>query len=192
MTVVPPGYANVIISGTTDGNDRPWAIAHGYQIEALAQSDIDEMADNIQGSDWLDNAASDLNVNLLDVVVGTSDPSAPIHFTQGLTGSGGGGAPSGPNCAWLVRKNTLLGGRRGRGRTYFPGVTEGSVGDGGLVNEGDGSLRTGLEGFWNGITTSAPGFTDLVLLHEDASTPTVVQSWIMDTRIATQRRRLRR
>lgn len=189
---IPPGFMNVVITGTTSGSERPWAISHGYEIEALGSDAASDFAENIGNSDWVENAAQDLVVSQVDLVVGTSNPSAPIHFTAGIDASGESGAPSGPNVAWLVRKHTLLGGRKGRGRTYFPGVTEASVGDGGQVNEGDGSLRTSLEGFWNGITTGVTGPVDLVLLHEDLTAPTSVSTWVMDNRIATQRRRNRK
>lgn len=190
--IIPPGYANLTISGTTSGSERPWAISHGYAVEAFGGSDITDLATNVGNSDWVDNAAQDLVVVEVDLAIGTSDPSAPIHFTAGVDASGGSGAPSGPNTAWLVRKVTNLGGRKGRGRTYFPGVTEASVGDGGQVNEGDGSLRASLEGFWNGITSGVGSLTDLVLLHTTSITPTSVESWVMDNRLATQRRRLRK
>lgn len=190
--VIPPGYMNLVISGSFDGSERPWAMSCGYSIEAFDTSDVSDIAQNIEDSDWLGNASSDLNVSEVDAVIGTSDPSAPVHYTAGVSGAGGGGAGTSPNVAYLVRKSTLAGGRKGRGRTYFPGVTEASLGDGGTVIEGDGSLRAGLEGFWNDITSGVESITGIYLLHGSEFSPSEITGWSLDGRVATQRRRLRK
>jgi len=192
MPVIPNGYAVVNISGTVDGSDRGWAISHAYSIAGFTAPDLESIAGAIASSDYMDNAASDVSATLLDVAVGSTEPSEPYHFTRGLDASGGGGSPSGPQVAYLVTKLTNLGGRRNRGRTFFPGVTEASIGNGGQVIEGDGSLRNGLENFWGDILDASENLTAPALLHTDDSEPTEVLSWSLSSVVATQRRRVRK
>ena len=192
MTNIPPGFANIVVTGTTAGTDRPWAISCGASIAALSLLDVQEVATNMGNSDYLDNASSDIVMQQVDFVIGTSDPTAPIHMPWSIAQSGGSGASGGPQVAWLVRKQTNLGGRKGRGRTYFHGVTEASVGTGGQIVEGDGSLRNGLENFWAGTTADVESITGLFLLHTDSTAPTEIQDFSLDGRVATQRRRLRK
>ena len=192
MPPIPNGFAVVSISGTVDGSDRGWQISHAFEIAGFASTDLESIAGAISTSDYMGNAASDVSATLLDVAVGSTNPAEPYHFTRGLDASGGGGSPSGPQVSYLVTKLTALGGRRNRGRTFFPGVTEASIGNGGQVIEGDGSLRNGLENFWGDVFDSSENFTEPVLLHTDDGTPTPVLSWSLSNVVATQRRRVRK
>jgi len=192
MSYIPPGYGELQVHGTTDGTSRPWMMSHGVGLASLDQEDLDTVALAVAESDWLDNSSQQIHVSYLELLVGTVDPSAPIHMTASIDEDGHGASGNAPNAAWLVRKGTLLGGRKGRGRTYFPGVTDASVGEGGTVIEGDGTLRIGLEGFWPGVTGAVESITGLYLLHSTEIAPTEVLSWSMDTRLATQRRRMRK
>lgn len=96
-----------------------------------------------------------------------------------------------PNCAFLVRKRTSRGGRKGRGRFFFPPAIrpEGNVSPYGFF---DGAwvaaINTKLETVRAGLVSS--GIVP-VLLHEDGSTPDNITSFRMETQIATQRRRMR-
>lgn len=192
MSYIPPGYGELQVHGVTDGSDRPWMMSHGVGLASMDQEDLDTIGAAVDGSDWLDNSNAATHTTRLELLVGTVDPSAPIHMISSLSGDGGSGEGESPNVAWLVRKGTLLGGRKGRGRTYFPGVTAASTAEGGVVSEGDGTLRLGLEGFWPGVTGVVGSITGLYILHSTEIAPTEVLSWSMDTRVATQRRRLRK
>lgn len=95
-----------------------------------------------------------------------------------------------PNVAFLVHKNTNLGGREGRGRMYVPGVAEG-------VASSNGVLSGGTVSSWNtalGTMLLAAALSDVpfYLLHASATSPTAVQTLTIDSTVATQRRRLRR
>lgn len=100
------------------------------------------------------------------------------------------------NCAILVKKQTDLGGRRNRGRMYFPCPDETATDPAGLYgsssviafNVQTAKLLTG------GTIHTAFGFLgDPVVLHETGSqTPATVTDLVTQPKIATQRRRMRR
>ena len=110
-------------------------------------------------------------------------------FSDVTTGSLTGGSFP-PNVAFLVHKNTNLGGREGRGRMFIPGVAEGAAVD-------DGTLSGGTVSSWNtalGTMLLAAALSDVpfYLLHASATSPTAIQTLTIDGKVATQRRRLRR
>lgn len=95
--------------------------------------------------------------------------------------------------AFLIRKNTALGGRSGRGRWYVPGVRETSVDEAGNLLQGSIDLmQAEVDDFL--IAVGAANL-NLVILHQaDApiQVPTALTGMQVDSRVATQRRRLRR
>lgn len=108
----------------------------------------------------------------------------------------GGGTPLPNNCAYLVKKSTDLGGRRNRGRMYLPCPSEADVDGAGLVlsasvtalNVQTAKLLPG-----GAIHTAFGVLGDPVVLHESGSqTPATISSLTCQTKIATQRRRMRR
>lgn len=100
------------------------------------------------------------------------------------------------NCSILVKKQTALGGRRNRGRMFFPCPEESATDPAGVYapasvtafNVQTAKLLTG------GTVHTAFGFLgDPVVLHETGSqTPAEVTDLVTQSKIATQRRRLRR
>jgi hypothetical protein len=97
-----------------------------------------------------------------------------------------------PNVAVLVRKNTVLGGRRNRGRFYWPGLRETDVDEAGFVlTTRRTDLQADFDAFLSGLTLA-----DItpVVLHGEAQgelAPVPIASFSVDPRVATQRRRLR-
>lgn len=117
---------------------------------------------------------------------------APLVFESaaaGIVGSNIGPALP-PNCAYLVSKRTALGGRRHRGRMYLPPflIGEDSVPVTGVMAE---AQRAALQTRVN----SAFGIGEKVILHDSltpgALPPTIITSFRVQPRLATQRRRLR-
>jgi hypothetical protein len=108
---------------------------------------------------------------------------------------GTGGAVTLPNnCAYLLKKQTNLAGRRGRGRMYIPPffASEGEISQTGVITAG---TRVAME---NALRDGLPG-ADYVILHSADPAgvivpppPTPVIAFNLDGRVATQRRRLRR
>lgn len=100
------------------------------------------------------------------------------------------------NSAYLLKKQSALGGRKNRGRMYLPCPPESNIGDAGTVNT---SIITAINAAAVGLTVGGAivnAFDFLggpVILHEAAiDDPTPVTDLVTDRYIATQRRRLRR
>jgi hypothetical protein len=115
-------------------------------------------------------------------------PQAGGNTTDGLT----------QNTAWLIKKATATGGRRGRGRAFWPGVRADQVTDAGVVTAATvASYASNLLTYLNSVKATA-GVGDMVILHDDAPgattlfAPSPVTLLTMDNRVASQRRRLRR
>lgn len=96
------------------------------------------------------------------------------------------------NSAVLVRKNTSMGGRKGRGRFYLPPchIAEVNIGATGNIQ------LTQLTALQTQVTNSFQALlaSDCkpVVLHSDVVTsPAPIISWTVQTQIATQRRRMR-
>jgi hypothetical protein len=123
----------------------------------------------------------------------------------GTSGSNSGA----PQSALLVQKNTVLGGRRGRGRMYLPGLDESVVLEGGVVESSYlTAMQAALDAFYDDLGSSA---LTLALEHGPETTwvlvggqprrvpvagavpdPTDITSLVLTSRIGTQRRRNRR
>lgn len=96
-----------------------------------------------------------------------------------------------PAAAVLIRKNTAFGGRKGRGRWYWPSPSVLFVDDGGQLSSGFVSgLQSAIDAFHGDLVTAN---LEPYVLHADAGTvPYPITSWSVQTTLATQRRRQRR
>lgn len=101
-----------------------------------------------------------------------------------------GGAVLAPNTAFLFTKETALGGRKGKGRLFMPGVGEGVVDNGGVITEATFPTLAGKVASWNGEINSLD--LPMVLLHYNATAPTPVTNLQLASKVASQRKRLRR
>lgn len=152
---------------------------------------------------------SDVSIVGCDIKYGPND-TGPIANYVGTPVAGAVGATSlSPGSAILVEKQSGFGGRRGRGRMYWPGVYDGWVDDNGALGSG---IQAQVNGFMvqllaNLAATDVP----MYLLHSpsytwaivggqprrvygdpgDAPDPYIVTALSCDPVIATQRRRLR-
>jgi hypothetical protein len=96
-----------------------------------------------------------------------------------------------PATALLLNKRTNLGGRKGRGRCFLPGLSEGQVGADGMLAGSPSVIIAAAELFWEQMTVGTP-LTDPVLLHSDETTPpSPIVAFDASSQVATQRRRLR-
>lgn len=110
---------------------------------------------------------------------------------------GGVGTPGlPPNVAWLIRKQTALGGRRGRGRWYIPGVPEAAADSNGALASASATAMNVAVG--NFLTDMVAGALEPVVLHDGPAVsgspepaPTPITGLVCATHVATQRRRLR-
>lgn len=103
----------------------------------------------------------------------------------------GGGNPLPSNCAILVHKRTQLGGRRGRGRMYLPAFTAGEldVNASGTIDTVDHAAIQAELGVFR--TTLVANDVPPMLYHSDGGAGTEITNLVLDTRIGTQRRRMR-
>ncbi len=93
------------------------------------------------------------------------------------------------NCSFLLRKLSNLAGRRGRGRMYWPCFLgeESQVDNAGNIPE---PTRTNIDSYFD---QALPG-DDFYILHNTLPSvlaPTLITDFVLDGKIATQRRRLR-
>jgi len=134
---------------------------------------------------------SDYTFQGVDVTMMRASGSEMATEPQSIVGSLAGSAPP-VNCAVLVRKSTAMGGRKGRGRMFLPAglAPEGTVDAAGVLQSG---TVTGLQGRLNTFrTTMATEGLPLYLLHDDpAITPNEITSFGVQSKMATQRRRMR-
>lgn len=95
------------------------------------------------------------------------------------------------NCAFLIRKRTSHGGRHGVGRMYFPSglcIGEGDVTPAGMIDSGSiTAINTKLEAWRADLATALVP----MIVKDDTDDDHVVTSLVIDSKIATQRRRLR-
>jgi hypothetical protein len=132
-------------------------------------------------------------IGLTQVLV-KNGPNATGPFSYVTTSSFTGTVASAsltPNTAYLIRKNTALGGHKGAGRMFLPGLPENTVDEAGVITGLDlTATQTAVAAFLTALNTN--GYP-MQLLHADGVTaPNQVTSLAVQPRVATQRRRLRK
>lgn len=191
---IPANYAQINLK--FGGTLYPSGAQITYGVDATGFDEPAVIAD-LAGDAWSSaNLAPrmtdgcDLQSILVKIGPTATGPSAEVGYVILGTGAGDG-AP--PNTAILVRKVTPQGGRAGRGRFYFPGVSElDAQGGGNLDPEERSNLQDVLDDV---LEKHSVAEIPWVLLHgagSPISIPTVITSLQVDGRLATQRRRLRR
>lgn len=188
-TAAPTGAAITFGVGDTAGNTSPTAIA--TTIISLWGTHIDSLTSN------------QLTFSSCRVKKG---PMEDGPFAELATANVGGqsGDSTQPNTTWLVRKITNLGGKMGQGRMYVPGVGDSIIDQGGTITSAN---RTSYEAAWSAFfaAINSAGYP-MMLLHTfgdyvnskgqtvvvPARGPSQVTALTVDSKVATQRRRLRR
>ena len=145
--------------------------------------------------------ADGVTLTSVRVKLGPNDTGATAEIPCSVPGAVSGDQMA-PNCAYLIKKYSDLGGRRGRGRMYVPGCDEGQVAnDGSLDPTFQSNFQDNVNDFWTSLDENG---IPAQLLHADsldengdpipdtAPSPTPVTAFVVDRLIATQRRRLRR
>lgn len=207
---IPNGYgqATAILGGIN--------LPHGGAMTMGFQR-VNTDAANICAGDWfalftplVQNCCSqDVNLTEVKIKFGPDETGEIASFTGGPIPGQVGAASLSPGTACLVEKITALGGRRGRGRTYVPGVYEGWANDAGVLDAGAISalsssfdtmgLQAGIGG-WPIFLLHGP--KTMWVLNSNGQPrrvptagveppPTAVTDFVPDPTISTQRRRLR-
>lgn len=120
-----------------------------------------------------------------------ADPIVVESTGATLPGTGSGTSLP-PQCAYLVKKATNFGGRSGRGRMFLPGPNEGNISPAGVLDPAQITQVQGDVNDW--LTALSTLDMPMLLLHAEESvvnTPFLVTSLVVDSKVATQRRRLR-
>lgn len=187
---IPAGYGQVTFGYT--GGPVPTGAVNTLGFRNLADATPAEAAGAF-GESWgqaiVPLLVETITFSSVLVKLGPDEdgPSAMISVDE--DGGVDDGAAS-PNVSYLIHKNTNLGGRRGRGRMFIPGVAETLVDGAGVV---DGPAVSSFDSAFETLVT-AWGVENLppYLLHDGLLSPTIISSLTCDARVATQRRRLRR
>lgn len=196
-TQIPPNATLAILRWSVAGDAEEMLCTLGltHDPSSTAQEVADDYYLAATGSGSLTPLAA---LNQPWTFVGTrvykrlgGDPVFAEH-TEPITQTTGGSTALPSNCALLMHKDTGTPGRKGRGRCYFPPalVDEGSVDTNGTITSGVYVTLAAREVvFYNALVSS--GLLP-VLFHSDGAAPTPITGFRLDTRIATQRQRMRR
>ena len=123
------------------------------------------------------------------VKVGPNATGPEAEVPAGVPGTSASDAVS-PQVAGLVTKLTAGGGRHSKGRIFWPGLSETWVGGDGLIDPtAHASLVSAFEDWFTASDTDG---IPMYLLHSDATAPTILTALLFTTKVATQRRRLRK
>lgn len=202
--VIPVGYGQFVLPIQLEGDPEGMVVTIGFKNDSALS--FNGIANNIQnalmGSTTFAASAiaSVYNVGPATVTVMTNlGPQVGVADTI-VSGENTGILPPPQNCAWLIQKRTARGGRAGRGRMYLPliNVTEASVSATGdvLALTVDDMQTTFTQWLADCATLQLP----LYLLHSESESelpppplpPDAITSLVVQTKIATQRNRLRR
>lgn len=197
--VIPPGFAQLnfrlLVSGDPDemiftlGVENPDGVADPVNIAGRAYAAFEE----VWSASWMHLGFTFVGVTAR---VG-QDGGGTVDGEWVDPYDGTINSPSPPNnTALLVRKQTGVAGRRNKGRMYAPcfNLAEGDVSNAGIISSGVvSSLQTSWTAFWEALQDPLTRDMQPVLFHSEApTTPTPVTSFSVQTKVATQRTRLRR
>lgn len=193
---IPVGFCEIWFGWQLAGDPDPMYTHLAYSVAGTP----DQASVDAGFTAFISNFRAFVNSDYLliggHVLVGDTAGAIRWDFTGTPLAGNSGNATVPQNTAWLVKKSTALGGRRNRGRMFFPGVHEIDVSN---IGELSGAAVTArqtqvskLEA--GGSIVTAFGFiVTPVLLHQSgSSTPTGITGLTVQKTVATQRRRLRR
>jgi len=190
MSVIPVGFAEVAARISLTGDSDEMNCIFGIDNEApFAQANADEVS-TIAATFFRDVIGSSYTYTGATITVG-NDGGGIIFESVAGQGAGIGESQSVPqNTAYLFRKTTALGGRKGRGRMYVPGVGETVVNAAGVLTAA--RITTVNASASTFVIQLAISNNPMVLLHSDPLVaPTPVTNLLCQPVVATQRRRLR-
>lgn len=126
------------------------------------------------------------------VKVGPNDTGPSAIATSGATGGAVAGTEV-PNSSVLVTKNTAFGGRRGRGRMFIPGAPESTFNSSGDQSGASVTLwQANMSAFYSALVANDSPPVLLPSAPPIVGDPLDVLAFVVESRAATQRRRLRR
>lgn len=200
--IIPEGYAQIVMRwGSINFASGGGATVLGFGGEGTpVQTPEAQAVDVAQAWDNHLRILLDSNYQLVSVYWATATESG--EWAVGEFGGYNVKTPP-PNVALLNSYKTAAKGPRGRGRSYWPGmVSAEAVGENGIVEAGAFSeINDAFNDFWDELDAVLPDNTpNQVILQRDEpeqktpplSLPPTVTSRVLQNRVASQRRRLRR
>ena len=197
--LIPDGYAQVNLHWTWTATAQVAEVAFGVALDdiALTPASVAAFVFSAYDSAGLDQVNTPaITLDNIHVKFGPNETGAAADAPQASPGVLTGNSVT-PNVTLLIRKNTLHGGHRGRGRMYWPGIQEGVVDDYGQVDSG--AVTTFQSKFDDFLTALIATNTPMYVLHaapttehpEEPPAPFAVDNLQVMSTVATQRRRLR-
>lgn len=189
--IIPAGFAQINFKGSGTGYARGWQVAIG--VDNDADWNAVQLASGC-GSAFVEHMLPVMSNQcaLTSVLAKLGPNETGVAFEESYSEDGGVASQAqSSQAAVLVTKLTTHGGRKGRGRMFMPGVTEGQTDGGGLLTSAAlTAWQAAVDGFLEELETfTAP----MVLLHaDDATTPYAVINLQVANLFASQRRRIRR
>lgn len=186
--IIPPGFLQCVINLS-----GPTASGGASTVLGLTDGSVTDLtaAANDIALAWADELApiTHNSFALEDVVLLTATEIGVGSSLETVGQRTGDLAP--PNTSVLMRKVTGERGPKNQGRSFWPGmVLDADIFDDGTLTTGArGSIQAGVSSFFTAL--AALGHAHVILHSLGDDTPTVVTSEQIETKVATQRRRLR-
>jgi len=193
--VVPVGGTQAVMRWSVAGDPEFMHVVLGL-IDLAVSDDPEDIAARFE------TAFADTNLGLASTIanaysvatklVSTRLASGWVQVEVGTAFSGTLSVTEAPNnCAVLVRKNTAFGGRQNRGRMYFPPfmIANTDISPTGVIDSADvTAFQATMADFY---TTLVAEDLQPVLWHESGAAGTQITAFVTQSRIATQRTRMR-
>lgn len=183
---IPAGYYEASFTHQISTSLRTAVCTHGF---IYTGSDFNGNAGGLRLA-WESNMMPSMSDSWKFIGFRLRDAAGTVYERTLSVSGGTAHTPATPQVSFLLKKQTLLAGRKYRGRMYVPGVSEQDVDALGVVV---GSKITELEAAFAGfIAAAATNEFEPVILHNGVTAPTLVSDYVWETLCATQRRRLRK
>ena len=196
MPAIPPGWANMTWVISRAGDLEPYTTSLGLELGAsgFVVADAIALTDAIETTTRACLGTTETFVRV-DYAYNEGDGVQEYSDDVNLAGTLVASTALAPqNTAALIQKGTQRPGRSGRGRMYWPTLTDSDVDNVGIVTP---AVKTRLLAMLNALTaaiTAAEGFVWPVVLHSTTGggEPDRITSFTVSNQAATQRRRMRK
>lgn len=199
--IIPEDHALVSFNMTARAGTRPMAFTIGVHNVGLANTDValDLFEDLLvtPGSIFNGGSFSSDYVYLgISATIGTDTGPVPYEKARFIEGTLNR-PPMPPNVAFLVRKRSNRGGKRGRGRFFMPPawLAEANIDHLGNIDANISTIQSYVDEIYDGLNDQG---LEPVLLHAPSLVtpgpvpdPTPITALIVQPKVATQRKRLR-